>query len=62
MKNSFSDLTLIFLWIIAGISTLISGPTRLSYALIWICLLFELTLKYFKEKSDEDDDDTPGIA
>lgn len=55
MKQIFWYILLIVLWTIAGITTLIAGPSRFTYAVVWICLLCEYGLKIISDQNDNND-------
>jgi len=55
-----SDIIYLILWVIVGIVALISSPTRYAYTIVWLSLLFEIGIKIFHDKTDNNN--TPFAA
>lgn len=62
MIDKILDSILLVGWIAIGITVLIGGTDRLSYACVWVCLLAELGLRLLKDFYDDDNDDKLGTA
>lgn len=60
-KGMILDIVLLVLWILVGIWVLITGPTRVGYACVWICLIFEYIYKMLRDYYEDNNNDGSGL-